>query len=115
MYRTITGMVPSAGQLLLEGKYVGRVELDRAGGEWEFGRFSPTEDFAPFAPLFRELVELLAARLDSVGARDETADRIAAVGRAIAALHPTVRLDTGEQFTVDQLNIGGQDIEWVRH
>ena len=107
-------MASLTGRLLLQGKDVGRVHLDRAGTEWEFGRFSPTADFAPFDPLFREWVDLLAARLNSIGARADLAARIADVERAIDDLHASVRLDTGEEYPVDRLNINGHDIEWVR-
>ena len=104
----------STGRLILRGKDVGGVELDRAGGEWEFGRFSPTDNFAPFAPLFQEWVDLLAARLNSVTARDDLADRITEVERAIDDLGARVRFDTGEEYAVARLNINGNDVEWVR-
>jgi hypothetical protein len=90
------------------------VELRRSTGDWEFGKFVATEEFAAFEPLFREWVQLLFARSSGAGGGCAPAGRMREVERAIDGLHATVRLSTGEEYAVDQINIDGEDVEWVR-
>jgi hypothetical protein len=104
--------LPKHVDLCLEGKRVGRVELNRFADSWLFGNFEPTRDFSEFATLFGEWSLLLHADENEAQVSQAALNELAKIERAIDALHAELLLpESGERVGVDQVNIDGKLVE----
>jgi hypothetical protein len=103
-------------ELYLDGKFVGKVKVQRDCGSWGHGYFQPADAFAEFAPLFGRWSLLMhadvGARKLSAAASEELRTTEYELDRLEAQLHFP---DTGEWRRCAQLNIDGDLIEWKRY
>jgi hypothetical protein len=104
--------LPKQVELRLQGKTVGRVDLNRAADSWLFGDFSPNDAFSEFATLFGEWSLLLHADETDPQVSRAALDEMAKLERAMDALHAELLLPaSGERVPVDQVNIDGRMVE----
>jgi len=103
---------PRQVELILQGKVVGHIALNRYADSWLFGSFEPTRAFAEFAALFGEWSLLLHADESDPQVSRAALDEMAKLERAIDALHAELVLpDSGDHLPVDQVNIDGDLVE----
>ena len=100
-------------ELYLNNRLVGTVEVRSSDNSWHFGVFTPSADFADFAPLFGRWSLLMHADEDAdrltSAASEELRETEIEIDRLHAKLHMTA---TGEWCELQQLNIDGELIDW---
>jgi hypothetical protein len=106
-------VVTGQGELHLNDIHVGTVISDGVRGSWGYGRFTPNEAFAKFAPLFG--VWSLLVHEEDGGNRTprEALDELRHAEVALDSLRAELRwLHPAERMPLLQVNIDGPLIEW---
>ncbi|HEX4796526.1 MAG TPA: hypothetical protein VH370_22235 [Humisphaera sp.] len=103
---------PGHGQLFINGRHVGNVELTSIDGNWHFGRFHPQADFGQFAERFGRWSLLMHAEDDTRRLSREAARELRALESAIDLLHASLKFENGINREIRELNIDGTLIEW---
>jgi hypothetical protein len=104
-------MNPTLGQLHLNGRYVGDVEIRGWHGPWGIGEFRRRREFDPFAPIYAEWARLMHADADTLS--PETAERLRQLEFQTFAVHAAIWIPSMRQWrAIAILNIDGTMIEW---
>ena len=99
------------GQLHLNGRYVGDVEIRGWHGPWGIGEFRRRREFDSFAPIYAEWARLMHIDADTL--TPETAQRLRELECQTFAVKAAIWIPTMRQWrSIAILNIDGTMIEW---
>lgn len=99
-------------ELHLDGEHVGAIVVERSHDSWTFGRFTPNDNFVPFAQRFGWW-SLLIHEDAGESLNRRTALELRRAEKALDSLHVRLReADTDTWHAVWQINIDGQLAEW---
>jgi hypothetical protein len=101
------------GELYLNGVSVGTVSSDGTTDSWFYGKFTPGERFAAFAPTFGVWSLLIHEENGECRAPREALEELAEAEMAIDRIRAELRWSDSQEHTrIAQLNIDGPLIEW---
>jgi hypothetical protein len=108
--------LPQHGELHIQRKLAGFVEMRGFLDSWYFGMFTPTSGFAEFAALFGEWSLLIHADEKDPKLSHAAADELRSVEAAIDQLRAQLHFpESGQHLEIDQINIDGELIELKLH
>jgi hypothetical protein len=105
--------VHQEGELYLDGHAVGSVVAESDGGSWKFGRFTPSDAFSRFAPIFGTWSLFVHEDQERDRQSPEALAELRAAETAIDSLKAEILWHLSQERTpLVELIIDGSLIEW---